>query len=409
MSLFSKIFGTKVTADETATGNATDNATVDPQQVDFLAALSLHLRGDLDQALNAYLRVAQELPDDILAPFLAATIKAGKGNTAEAVEVLRALSQQAALAEETLSHAVTLALANTVRRGIPAVADIIVTFGDLIKKEGFLQESAVCFEIGAGLVPEHSNVLHKLGDTLHDLRIYDYAETVLLEAIKHAPNHWGALYTYAVLLQDLNRNDEAITYYKKAVQLNPGHVNSQNNYGAALLRTNQLDEALVHCNLAAELDRTSPWVKINLGNIHLLKQDYPSARGFFSEAISLNGTIASAYYGLASVEQLLKSDPERIKELYLKAIEMNPSMPEAHQALGNLLANDGNPDALAHFAAAAQLYDCTPNLHTDFANACLKLGRRQEALYHFSVALAQNPDDAKVQEILTRMEAENPA
>ena len=409
MSFFSKIFGTKDAAATTA-----DRGAGAPRGGDFIAALALQLRGETEAALGAYREIAAEIPDGTLAPFFAAAVRAGQGGTAEAAESLRSLSRQAAGAGEALSGAIAVQLAALLGNDpyavrTPAVAEVIASFGDLLKKEGFLQESAVCFEVAAGLVPDNAHVLHKLGDTLHDLRVYDYAEAVLLEALRCAPNHWGALYTYAVLLQDLGRDEEAIGYYGKVVRLNPNHANSQNNYGAALLRSNRLEEALAHCTRAAALDPGSPFVKINLGNIHRLMQDYQAARTCFAEAISLDGNLGLAYYGLGSVEQALKSDPGQVRELYRKAIEVNPAMPEVHHALGNLLAKEGDPEALAHFFAAARLNDALRNLQRDYGAFCLQLGRREEALEHLGAALRQDPDDAPAREMLARVAAESPA
>jgi len=401
MGFFSNVFRTNDKADKT---------TAEPREVDFIAALSMHLRGEVSPALSNYLKIAEELPDDNLAPFFAAAIKAGEGNIAEAAESLRSLSQRISLKGETISRAISLdlvaLLSNEPFLTVPAVAEIIISFGDILKKEGFVQESAVCFEIATGLVPDNVHVLHRLGDTLHDLGIYDYAESVLLEALKHAPNHWGALYTYAVLLQDLKRYAEATTYYEKAVRLDPNHVRCQNNYGAALMMTNRLDEALAHCTLAAELAPDFLPVKINLGNIHLLLQEYETARTNYLEAISLDKNLAPAYFGLASVEKLLGSDSGRVRELYLKAIELNPSIPDAHHALGNLLAHEGKPEALSHFSAAAQLNNNLKNLHKDFGNACLQMGRREEAIEHLRIARQQDPDDVVTQETLSRLEEE---
>jgi len=405
MSLFTKMFGKKVADDETA---------AEPQGVDFTTALSMHLRGEVDPALATYIGIIEKVPGDTLALFFAAAIKAEKGNVVEAAESLCSLSRDISSAGENISRAIAIDLAallsdeySPVR--IPAVAEIVVSFGDRLKKEGFVRESAVCFEIATAIVPDNAHMLHKLGDTLHDLRIYDYAESVLQEALKHAQNHWGALYTYAVLLQDLGRDEEAITYYERAVKLIPTHVNCQNNYGAALLRVNRLDEALVHCTKAAELDPSAPLVKINLGYIYSLKQEYEKARTCFTEALSLNGSLAAAYYGLASVEQALEGDPKQVQELYLKAIEINPAIPEAHHALGNLLSSQGDPQALSHFSAAAQLNNDQKSLHKDFGLACLQLGRREEALEHLRVALQQDPDDVNVQELLANAEAGIPA
>ena len=402
MSLFTKIFGSKATSDSNA---------AEPQEAEFVAVLLMHQRGEQEPALKGYQQIAAAFPDDAAAPFFAAAILAGKGEVVEAAQNLRSLSRRLSLVEDTIPRAVIGTLfalgGDQPLFRLPAVAEISANFGDLLKGAGFLQESAVCFEVAAGLIPDNAHVLHKLGDTLHDLRIYDYAEEVLQAAIECAPHHWGALYTYAVLLQDLGRNDEAIAYYERAVRLNPDHVNCQNNYGAALLRTNRLDEALVHCSRAAALDPKSPFVKVNLGNIYRLMHKYDKARTCFDEAISLDANLAIAYFGLGSVEQAQKGSSDRVRELYLKALEINPSIAEAHHALGILLAEDGNPEALAHFSVALQLNQDLKHLQKDCGKACLQLGRREEALAHLKTALEQDPDDEVLREVVAKVEAEN--
>lgn len=397
MGFFNKMFGTKSTPDQPA---------AETQAVDFIGALTLHLRGKIDPALGAYQTIYAGLPDDHLARFLASAIMADKGNAQEAAENLRDISRLIALEGLTISHAIAVELVSLIscepHIATPAVAELMVAFGDQLKKKGFIQESAVCFEIAAGLVPEHANVLHKLGDTLHDLQNYDYAEAVLQEALKFAPHHFGALYTYAVLLQDLGRTAEAITCYERAVKLDPEHVKCQNNYGAALLMANRLEEALTHCTLAAELDPGFALARINIGNIYLLMRSYEAARSSFADAIALDGKLALGYFGLGAAEEFLGSAPGRIQELYLQALDLNPSFPDAHHALGNLLARDGNPEALTHFAAAEQVNNYLMNLQRDFGTACLKLGFREEGLAHLTMALHQNPDDVMARDLLAQ-------
>jgi len=403
MGFLDKMFGTKV---------SDDNTVAEPREIDFVAALSMQLRGEVAPAFDAYQRIAEKLPNNNLAPFFASAAKACKGEIAEAAENLSSLSQRTSSKGETISQAITMDLVALMNSepflSVPAIVEIIVNFGDLLKQEGFLQGSAVCFEIATGFSPDNAHVLHKFGDTLHDLRIYDYAEKVLLEALKYAPNHWGAIYTYAVLLQDLGRFPEAITYYEKALKQNPDHAKCQNNYGAALMMTNQLDEALAHCTLAAELDPDFPFARINLGNIHLLMHSYEAARNCFTEAISLDGNLPKGFFGLASVEELLGTDSGRILELYLKAIEINPAFPEAHHALGNFLAREGKLEALEHFSAAERLDSTQMSLQKDFGTACLQFGQREEAIKHLKLALQQNPDDEATREIIFKTEEEIP-
>jgi tetratricopeptide (TPR) repeat protein len=333
MGFFTKMFGAK------EAGEAPSPSTT----IDFPSALALQLSGKRDQALEAYDHLAAVNPDDRLAPFFAASILAGDDQIAEAAGLLRELSSRCAAGGETISRAVALDLISLVNDesalSVPAVGELVVSFGERLKQEGFVQESAVCFEIAAGLQPDHANVLHKLGDTLHDLGAYEYAEKVLAKALELAPNHWGSLYTCAVLLQDQGRFEEAIGLYERAIALYPDHAKCRNNYGAALMLTGRLEEALAQCEVAAQLAPSFPLSRVNLGNIHLLRREYDTARDYFAEALTLDENLAPAYFGLGAVEQSCGGDPARARELYLKAIELNPENPQFHQALGSLLAN----------------------------------------------------------------------
>lgn len=336
MGIFDKMFGSKDGGAKSA----------QEEGADFVAALQMQLHGELEPALAAYDRFAADSPNDNLAPFFAASVRAARGDVTGAAEGLRALSRRASEEDTTISRAVAGDLMALLHEEpflkVPQVADVVVSLGDQLKGEGFVQESAVCFEIAAGMLPDHANVLHKLGDTLHDLRMYEYAEAVLQEALRHAPNHWGALYTYAVLLQDVGRFEESLEQYEKAVRLNPDHVKCRNNYGAALMMNKRLDDALAQCTYAAELDPSFPLAKVNLGNIHLLRGEPDMARACFDHALSLDGNLALAHFGLGVAEQSLGADRERVRASYLKAIELNPSFPEFHQALEKL-EREGNP------------------------------------------------------------------
>lgn len=340
MGFFDKIFGSNETSANVAS----------PKANDFIDALALHLRGEVDPALGVYLQIVKKFPNDYLAPFFISAIMAGQGQSSEAAANLRSLSQQIAGQGGTISQSIyqriVVQMNEALHLNVTEVAGIIATFGDRLKENRFLQESAVCFEIAKALDPENADLLYKFGDTLHDLRNYDYAETVLQEALKHAPEHWGALYTYGVLLQDLGRLDEAISCYERAVAINPAHAKCQNNFGAALLTLGRVEEALAHCTTAAELAPDFALAKNNLGNIHLRQGEYEAARSCYNEALALDEKLAPAYFGLGSAEQGLGSDKARVEELYRKAIELSPTVPIFQQALDNFLAAAGKIEAI---------------------------------------------------------------
>lgn len=335
MGFFNSMFGKKGTIDNASSSKAHD----------FIDALALHLRDEVDPALAVYLRIAEGSPEDLLAPFFISAIMAGQGQTSNAAANLRSLSQQIAGAGGTISRSIfqgiVVQLSEAPHLSVSAVARIVAVFGERLKGDRFLQESAVCFEIAQALDPTNADLLYKFGDTLHDLRNYVYAESVLQQALKNAPEHWGALYTYGVLLQDLGRFGEAVHCYEQAAALDPDHVKCQNNLGAALLSVGRVDEALIHCSRAAEIDPDFPFARINLGNIHLRKGEYEAARTCYTEALACDATLAPAYFGLGSAEQGLGSGRDRVEELYRKALEFNPDDPAIQQALENLLAVDG--------------------------------------------------------------------
>ncbi|MDZ4184783.1 MAG: tetratricopeptide repeat protein [Desulfuromonadales bacterium] len=340
MGFFNKMFG----------GNEAAAKADSPKKNDFIDAVALQLRGEVEPALSVYLQILKEYPNDYLAPFFISAIMAGQGQTSEAAANLRSLSQQIAGQGGTISQSIyqrlVVQMNEALHLSVPAVAGIIAAFGDLLKRHQFLQESAVCLEIAKALDPENVELLYKFGDTLHDLRDYDYAEAVLQEALQHAPEHWGALYTYGVLLQDLGRLDEAISCYERAVAIDPDHARCQNNFGAALLTLGRVDEALAHCTRAAELAPEFALARNNLGNIHLRQGEYEAARSCYREALARDEKFAPAYFGLGSAEQKLGSDSGRVEELYRKAIELSPTVPIFQQALDNLLASAGKDKAI---------------------------------------------------------------
>jgi len=334
MGIFSKIF---------ASGKGGEEETAaEPAAKDMFTSITLQLQGELERALQSYLRLGEEQPDDTLAPFFAASVMTAMGDVDGGAERLRDLSRLVAERGENISRAVAGALFTLLTEepgiDVPALGETLVAFGDRLKQAGFARESAVCFEIAAGVMPEHSQVLHRLGDTLHDLGLYEYAEAVLKKSLEYAPNHWDSLYTYGVLLQDLGRLEEAIPCYERAVAINPDHVKCRNNFGAALMLSGRVEEAMEQCTRAAELDPAFPLAKVNLGNLQMLRKEYDTARSYFSEAISLDENLAPAYFGLGAVEQCCGGGVEKIRGLYARAVELSPNNPQFREALASLPA-----------------------------------------------------------------------
>ncbi len=130
--------------------------------------------------------------------------------------------------------------------------------------------------------------------------------------------------------------------------------------------------------------------------------------GLFEEAIAKDGAFAPAYAGLAAAyvarsgesKNYAGRDDElaKMRATAEKAIQLDPLLPEAHDALGTAYARDGQwEQSERSFRHAIQLGPSRSKSHSDFAfNLLLPLGRIQEALHELRVAEKADPISSDV-------------
>lgn len=90
---------------------------------------------------------------------------------------------------------------------------------------------------------------------------------------------------------------------------------------------------------------------------------------------------------------------DRVEEAighYSRAIELNPSVAEAHNNLATAVMRTGRvEEALAEFQRAIELDPLYGDAHVNLGNALLQLDRLAEAIPHYQRGLAIKPDDAE--------------
>lgn len=93
-------------------------------------------------------------------------------------------------------------------------------------------------------------------------------------------------------------------------------------------------------------------------------------------------------YGLVAMEA---GDSQQAREAFLEAIDLEPSLPNAHELLGIWYQDQGMPqEALRSFKASLDL-EATPGRYTLLGATQLKLGMVAEARKNFHKALEMDP------------------
>lgn len=85
---------------------------------------------------------------------------------------------------------------------------------------------------------------------------------------------------------------------RRGITAEPDHGNSYVLLGYALSQQHRFDEAAAAFETARRLQADSPWLNINVGQMHLLREDYPAAEELYRKALSeprlpLNARIAA--------------------------------------------------------------------------------------------------------------------
>jgi adenylate cyclase len=128
----------------------------------------------------------------------------------------------------------------------------------------------------------------------------------------------------------------------------------------------------------------------------------PRAAALFGRAIEADPAFAQAHAGLASALAYAgiwgldvdASDLERALEASRRALELEPRMPEAYVAKGNLLFLQRKPEqAFAAFEEAIRLNPASYEAHYFYARDLFSAGRAEQAVHFYEAAERLRPEE----------------
>ena len=205
-----------------------------------------------------------------------------------------------------------------------------------------------------------------------------------------------------VLLVDQADSDGAVAAYLKRIDVNPNSGEAHRQLGEIYFLQGRNDEALLELATAAWLDPADARAFAALGQAYVRAAVHAEAVSAFERALTLDGSLLQARYGLASsLVRLGKADEGRKQMAVFERLQADAAAEgqRAFQidALRREAARymvDGSLDDALRLLSEVLRADESARSHRDLAVALMRVKRTTEAIEHLEVArrLDDSPD-----------------
>ena len=150
---------------------------------------------------------------------------------------------------------------------------------------------------------------------------------------------------------------QAEEHFKRALQLNHDDPQTQNNLAALYLDMHRWNDAIRYFKLASSnlTFARQDMAMAGLGYAYSQKKDYTAARAAYQKALNMNPSLAQAHFGLGQTYEALGKIDQGITE-YQQALSEVPDYTAAHYRLAlAFMKKKDNEEARAHFEEVLRL------------------------------------------------------
>ena len=394
----------------------------------------LQQQGDLQAALEQYLKAAQIAPERVATYQEMVKLCEQLGQWAEAAKYCRVLLQLTTASDATTSIADhnNIVATKTPQKETSSLFSGEKEFklGSLSAKQQDWAKAIDYFLHAIALSPKMAKAYLALARTFAASGNQEQATKYWLQAI--ALEQEGICGEEYLALGDnlasKGKQNSAITCYRRAIKQHPDLIGAYLALGKLLAELGQVKQG-ISCYIQGLKQQQHPELLFALGSLYQGQQQLSQAAICYQKATQYDPNHGGAYHQLAEVLSHQEQWSQAVVA-YRKAIELNPDFSWSYNNLGYALiqlkqwaaaisiyqqAIELNPDfpwsyynlAEAHgqleqWSQAAKLYQQAIEIQHDLPQAQQKLGDalyrrsqkdREQALAHFLLAIGQDPDN----------------
>lgn len=280
-------------------------------------AISLHRKGEMDQAEIIYSQVLETFPKHANALQLLGILKGAQGNVGAATELM-----QKSLSINPDQPHVRLNLART-----------------YLRQQQF-EKSLAEYETLAEAAPENVDAFFGMGVVNEKLNRPEAAIHAYGQALHLKPDHVLSLINLAVLHLNRKEKVQARDLFEKALTFQPHNVSALNGLGSCLQQEGKVAESVQYFKTAIGHDPHSAEAYTNLSFAQYELRQYEASVENCRKAISLSPESAIAYNNYSITLHAL-GDIQQSEAMARKAIQYNPNYANAWNNLGNALQAQG--------------------------------------------------------------------
>ena len=223
----------------------------------------------------------------------------------------------------------------------PRLADAHYNLGNIFTEQSKPEEAIRHYYEALSLDPEYFEAHNNLANLLADLGRHDDAVRHFEAAVRINPRYAKAHNNLGTALFRKNRLKESIYHYRTAISLRPDYAEAYNNLGVALKKQGHLDMAVSHYQKALQLEPQYGEAHFNLGLAMASAGQIDRAADHFEEALRIKPDDINIQRQREKTRVMLMAVNDEIKTVNA-LITSNPSVPELHLKLGDLLKKKGD-------------------------------------------------------------------
>ncbi len=281
-------------------------------------AIRHHQKGQVDAAEALYQRILNSNPQHPDALHLLGIIHHGKGDYQKSLELI--------------GQAVILR---------PHLASFQNSLGNTLLSLKNYEEARKCYEQALLIQPDYPDALSNLAHLEYLCHHDPAAEVLYRKVIEIQPGKAEAFFQLGRVLFRLGKLSQAAEAFGSSIALRPNHSDSYLQLAMVLHALGMNREIVIILRRLMEFDRNNPKAWTYLTSAYETLTQYVDALNCIQEAEGLFPNEPIVIRELGNVYYAL-GDLERARESVLKALEINPNLPETYSQL--LFIQTHSPD-----------------------------------------------------------------